>query len=44
MAFESEEEARKYIKVKHLKEYTVYLCRVCNKYHISHKNKKGESV
>ena len=24
-------EAREYIKAKHLKGYTVYLCRVCNK-------------
>ena len=44
MAFDSEEEARKYIKAKHLKGYTVYICRVCNKYHISHRNKKGESA
>jgi len=44
MSFESEDEAREYIKAKHLKGYTVYLCRVCNKYHISHRKKKGESA
>lgn len=42
IAFETEADALAYIKAKHLKDYVVYLCRVCNKYHISHRKKKGE--
>ena len=37
MSFETEEDAIKYIKKMNLKDYIVYLCKVCNKYHISHK-------
>ncbi len=38
--FETEESAAEYISKKHLQGYTIYLCKVCNKYHISHKIKK----
>jgi hypothetical protein len=38
--YETEEDAARYISIKHLHDYTIYLCKVCNKYHISHKNKK----
>lgn len=38
--FETKDDAAQYIFKKHLQGYTIYLCKVCNKYHISHKNKK----
>ena len=37
--FETEKEAQDYIAAHKLSGYTIYLCRVCNKFHISHKNK-----
>ncbi len=40
--FSTEKEAEKYIASRKLEGYTIYLCRVCNMYHISHKNKKKE--
>lgn len=35
--FESIESAKNYIYKMNLKDYTIYLCTECNKYHISHK-------
>lgn len=37
--FETEKEAQDYIAAHKLSGYAIYLCRVCNKFHISHKNK-----
>lgn len=37
--FETEKEAQYYIAAHKLSGYTIYLCPVCNKFHISHKNK-----
>ena len=42
--FSSVKEAEDYIFSHKLKGYTIYKCRVCNMYHISHKNKKQEGV
>jgi hypothetical protein len=41
--FETEKEAQDYIAAHKLSGYTIYLCRVCNKFHISHKNKPKNS-
>ena len=38
--FSSVKEAEEYISSHKLSGYTIYLCRVCNKFHISHKNKQ----
>lgn len=37
--FSTEKEAEEYITSHKLEGYTIYECRVCNMYHISHKNK-----
>lgn len=34
--FESIELAQKYLNKMNLKDYTIYQCRYCNKYHIAH--------
>lgn len=41
--FSSVKEAEDYIASHKLEGYTIYLCRVCNMYHISHKNKQMEN-
>ena len=40
----TEKEAEEYIASHKLEGYTIYLCRVCNMYHISHKNKKKDNA
>lgn len=35
--FESVEQAEEYLNKMHLGNYSIYLCRYCNKYHIAHK-------
>jgi len=40
--FATEKEAEEYIAAHKLVGYTIYQCRVCNMYHISHKNKPKE--
>ena len=42
--FSTEKEAEEYIASHKLEGYTIYLCRVCNMYHISHKNKQKEDI
>lgn len=37
LPFSSTEEAEKYINKMSLLGYSIYLCKDCNKYHISHK-------
>lgn len=37
--FSTEKEAEEYINSHKLQGYTIYQCRVCSMYHISHKNK-----
>ena len=39
-SFETEEQAIQFINKTKLKDYTVYLCRICNKYHIG--KEKGD--
>ena len=40
-AFETLQEATKYLKSDNLqKQYNAYLCDICKKWHIGHKNKK----
>ena len=41
--FSTEKEAEEYIASHKLEGYTIYKCRVCNMYHISHKNKQKEN-
>lgn len=36
-SFDTIELAEKYLKKMNLKDYTIYQCKYCNKYHISHK-------
>jgi len=40
--FSTAKEAEEYIASHKLEGYTIYQCRVCNMFHISHKNKKKE--
>ena len=42
--FETEADAEEYISSHKLKGYTIYKCRVCNMYHISHKNKPNDGT
>ena len=35
--FDTEKEAKNFIKKLHLLNYSVYQCKLCNKYHVSHK-------
>lgn len=42
--FSTEKEAEEYIASHKLEGYTIYLCRVCNMYHISHKNKPKKDI
>lgn len=42
--FETEADAEEYISFHKLKGYTIYKCRVCNMYHISHKNKPNDDT
>ena len=41
--FSTEKEAEEYIASHKLEGYSIYKCRVCNMYHISHKNKQKEN-
>lgn len=34
--FFSKESAEKYLRRMNLKDYTIYLCKYCNQYHIAH--------
>lgn len=42
--FETSQEAEDYITSHKLEGYTIYQCRVCSMYHISHKNKNKDDV
>lgn len=42
--FSTEKEAEEYITSHKLEGYTIYLCRICNMYHISHKNKTNNKI
>ena len=42
--FSSMKEAEDYITAHKLEGYTIYQCRVCSMYHISHKNKPKEGT
>ena len=42
--FSSVKEAEDYITAHKLEGYTIYQCRVCGMYHISHKNKPKEGT
>ena len=38
LTFDTIDEASDYLMRKHLNNYTIYQCKYCNKYHISHIN------